>query len=414
MPNYQCEIIDKDGKTRKETIEASSEEALVEKVQGDGYFLVNFRVSKEKSAAAAPVAAKEKAPKFAHDECQIEDLLIFSRQLATMLEAGVTMLRSLNVIMAQIQSKQLYTAVTQAHNQIEQGYSLSYALAKHPKIFNQFWVSLAEVGEASGTMPAVLNKLAEHVEQESAFQSAIVSAMVYPLILFFVSIGALVFFALFVAPKFESVFKEMHADLPIMTKCLLVTFAFIKKYILLLIGGSIGLFMLLKAYIGTPVGKLQFEKVLYALPVVGDVIKLIVIERFTGQMAILIESGVPILYSLEITEKLVDNKTCSMVVAKVREGVAEGRGMTDSLMRETFFPMMAVQMIKVGEETGELGKMLKHVAKFYQSNVEAFMKRMGTLIEPFMLVFMASMIGVIVISIFMPLFKLGNAAHNMK
>ena len=135
---------------------------------------------------------------------------------------------------------------------------------------------------------------------------------------------------------------------------------------------------------------------------------MIVVERFAAQMAILIESGVPILYALEITEKLVDNKTCGLVVAQVREGVREGKGMADALMESGFFPMMAVQMIKVGEETGELGKMLKHVADFYQANVEAFMKRFGTLIEPFMLVFMAAMIGTIVISIFLPLFKLGQ------
>lgn len=136
--------------------------------------------------------------------------------------------------------------------------------------------------------------------------------------------------------------------------------------------------------------------------------KLIVVERFAAQMAILTESGVPILYALEITEKLVDNKTCGLVVSQVREGVREGRGMADSLQESGFFPMMAVQMIKVGEETGELGKMLKHVADFYQANVEAFMKRLGSLIEPFMLVFMAGIIGTIVVAIFLPLFKLGQ------
>ena len=159
-------------------------------------------------------------------------------------------------------------------------------------------------------------------------------------------------------------------------------------------------------------GGLQFEKIIYSLPIAGEVTKLIVVERFSAQMAILTESGVPILYALEITEKLVDNKTCGLVVAQVREGVREGKGMADSLMASGFFPVMAVQMIKVGEETGELGKMLQHVAEFYQANVEAFMKRFGTLIEPFMLVFMAAMIGTIVVAIFMPLFKLGQGYHG--
>jgi len=409
MPSFYYTVKDNAGKTKTAIIEALDENSLVEKLQNDGYLVISVRPAREKTTAEAPV---KKAKTFDHDKHKIEDLLVLSRQLATMLEAGVTMLRSLDVIKSQIQSKELYNAVNKIHEDIEQGSSLSGALAKHPKLFNQFWVSLAEVGEASGTMPLVLNKLASHVEQEVAFKSAIISAMVYPMILFAVCIGAIVFFALVVGPKFQDIFNSMHTELPILTRCLLSTFDFIKHYILYLIGGSVGLFFILKAYFSTPMGTLQFEQIIYGLPIAGEVTKLIVVERFAAQMAILTESGVPILYALEITEKLVDNKTCGLVIAQVREGVREGKGMADSLMQSGFFPMMAVQMIKVGEETGELGKMLKHVAEFYEANVEAFMKRFGTLIEPFMLVFMAAVIGLIVVSIFMPLFKIGQGTRT--
>jgi len=303
-------------------------------------------------------------------------------------------------------------AINQIHDDIEQGSSLSASLAKHPKVFNQFWVSLAEVGEASGTMPLVLNKLAAHVEQEAAFRSAIISAMIYPAILCVVCFGAVIFFALVVAPKFQDIFKAMHTPLPLMTQCLLAVFDFIRHNLFYLIGGVIAAVMGIRFYIATPAGNLQFEKLIFALPVFGDITKLIVVERFTAQMAILIESGVPILYSLEITEKMVDNRTCGAVIATVRDRVSEGSAMADVMAAEPFFPVMAVQMIRVGEETGELGKMLKHVAKFYQENVEAFMKRFGTIIEPVMLVFMAVMIGVIVVSIFLPLFKLGQGGHQ--
>ena len=409
MPSFFYTIKDKAGETKTDIIQALNEDALVEKLQNEGYFVVNIRPVKEQSALKEDKA--KGGPKFDHDKAKIEDLLVLSRQLATMLESGVTMLHSLDVIRSQIQSRELFLAVSKIHDDIEQGSSLSVALGKHPKIFSQFWVSLAEVGEASGTMPLVLNKLAKHVEQEVAFKSAIISAMVYPLVLFVVCIGAVLFFALEVAPKFEDIFKSMHAELPLMTRYLLGTFDFIKHYLLFIAGGVLGLFFVLKSYFSTPMGELQFEKIIYGLPVFGEIAKLIVVERFSAQMAILTESGVPILYALEITEKLVNNKTCGLVVAQVREGVREGKGMADSLQESGFFPMMAVQMIKVGEETGELGKMLKHVAEFYQANVEAFMKRFGTLIEPFMLIFMAAMIGTIVISIFLPLFKLGQGAH---
>ncbi len=410
MPIYLYTVKDDAGKTKTDTVQALNEDALVEKLQSEGYFVVNIRPALEKFALKGD-EKKGTDFRFDHNKTKIEDLLILSRQLATMLEAGVPMLRSLDVIMSQIQSRELFVAATKIHDDVEQGSSLSVALAKHPKIFNQFWVSLAEVGEASGTMPLVLNKLAQHVEQEVAFRSAIVSAMVYPIILFTACIGAVLFFALVVAPKFEDVFNSMHAQLPLMTRCLLATFGFIKHYFLFIAGCAFGLFFILKIYFSTPLGQLQFEKIIYRLPVIAKITKLIVVERFAAQMAILTESGVPILYALEITEKLVDNKTCGLVLAQVREGVREGKGMSDSLMESGFFPMMAVQMIKVGEETGELGKMFKHVAEFYQANVEAFMKRFGTFIEPFMLLFMAAMIGTIVISIFLPLFKLGQGAR---
>jgi type IV pilus assembly protein PilC len=410
MPSYFYTVKDSAGMTKTDTVQATNENSLVERLQSEGYFIVNVRPIREKSILNG-AQKKDTGPKFDHDKSKIEDLLVLSRQLATMLESGVTMLHSLDVIKSQIQSRELFVVVTKVHDDIEQGSSLSVALAKHPKIFNQFWVSLAEVGEASGTMPLVLNKLAKHVEQEVAFKSTIISAMVYPLILFVVCIGAVLFFALVVAPKFEDIFKAMHAELPLMTRCLLGTFDFLKHYFLFIIGGLVGLFFVLKSYFSTPLGELQFEKIIFGLPVIGDITKLIIVERFSAQMAILTESGVPILYALEITEKLVNNKTCGLAIAQVRDKVRGGKGIADSLMESGFFPVMAVQMVKVGEETGELGKMLKHVADFYQANVEAFMKRFSTLIEPFMLIFMAIMIGTVVISIFLPLFKLGQDAH---
>jgi len=410
MPSYFYTVKDSAGMTKTDTTQAPNENLLVERLQSEGYFVVNIRPIRGKSALNGD-QKKETGPKFDHDKSKIEDLLVLSRQLATMLESGVTMLHSLDVISSQIQSRELFVVVTKVHDDIEQGTSLSVALAKHPKIFSQFWVSLAEVGEASGTMPLVLNKLAKHVEQEVAFKSTIISAMVYPCILFVVCIGAVLFFALVVVPKFEDIFNQMHVELPMMTRCLLNTFDFIKHYLLFIIGGLVGLFFVLKSYFSTPLGELQFEKIIFGLPVIGDVTKLIIVERFSAQMAILTESGVPILYALEITEKLVNNKTCGLAIAQVREKVRGGKGIADSLMESGFFPVMAIQMVKVGEETGELGKMLKHVADFYQANVEAFMKRFGTLIEPFMLILMAIMIGTVVISIFLPLFKLGQGAH---
>jgi type IV pilus assembly protein PilC len=315
-------------------------------------------------------------------------------------------MRSLAVITEQIESKELHTVLSEVRKDVEQGKTLSNSLAKYPKIFSQFWVSLVEVGEASGTMPMVLNKLTVYSEQEAAFRSTVTSALVYPGVLFFVCMGAIAFFALFVSPRFESIFDSMHVELPAITKTLLFVFKFVKAQILLIIGVMIGLFFMFKSYIKTDQGRLLFEKTMFNMPVFGKIYKLIIVERFASQMSILVDSGVPILYALEITGKLVENKTCALIVANIRESVREGKLLADPMQESDFFPSMAVQMIKVGEETGELGQMLKHVSNFYQRNVEAFMKRLGTLIEPVMLVFMGGVIGVIVLAMFLPLFNL--------
>ncbi|MBI3602496.1 MAG: type II secretion system F family protein [Candidatus Omnitrophica bacterium] len=398
---------DMSGKIKTDMIEAPNEQGLVDKLQAQGLFIIKVAAMAEMMQEKS-VQKPAEAIKFHHDKVKLEDLLTFSRQLATMLEAGVALLRSLNVIIPQVQSRQLTSILKQVRTDVEAGKSLSQSLSKHPKVFGQFWVSLAEVGEASGTMPHVLNKLANHVQEQAEFRSTIISVAIYPAILFTVCIGAVVFFALVVAPRFEEIFTAMHAHLPVMTQVLLAVFKFIKTNLILLLAGGVGGFFVLRAYLSTPQGGLMGERLMFRLPVVGDVVKLIIVERFSSQMAILVDSGVPILLALEITGRLVENQICGSLIARIQEEVRAGKGIADSMAQEGFFPVMAVQMIKVGEETGELAKMLNHVAAYYKSNVEAFVKRFGTIIEPFMLVFMAAVIGVIVVSIFLPLFKLGQ------
>ncbi len=406
MPKYNYTARDITGNIKTDVLEAPNEKALVEKLQAQGLFIIKFYEPLE--MVQGQVVKKSLLMKFDHNGIKLEDLLIFSRQLATMLEAGVALMRSLDVVLTQIQSRDLHRVVSQIRTDVEGGKSFSQALNKHPKVFGQFWISLVEVGEASGTLADVLNKVANHVEEEEAFRSTIISALVYPAILCIASVGAIIFFALFVAPRFEDIFTSMHAELPIMTKILLATFKFIKNYLIFLIGGIAVVIFTLVNYFRTPIGKLQLEKIIFEAPIMGELTKLIIMERFCSQMSILVGSGVPILLSLDIVSRLVENDSVGLLIHKVRDDVREGKGVAETLSKEPFFPMMAVQMIKVGEETGELAKMLNHIAKYYKRNVEAFMKRFATIFEPIMLVFMAGVIGIIVVSIFLPLFKLGQ------
>jgi type IV pilus assembly protein PilC len=230
----------------------------------------------------------------------------------------------------------------------------------------------------------------------------------YPAVLFVVCLGAISVFALFIGPRFESIFNEMKVELPLITRVLLGAFRFIKSNFLFVLMGIGGFLFLFKKWTRTRFGRLQMEKFIFGLPSIGHVYKLIIVERFSSQMAILVDSGVPILHALDIAQRLVDNVSCANVIGDIKESVRQGELLVAPMERSKFFPGMAIQMINVGEETGELSKMLKHVAAFYQETVETFMKRLGTIIEPFMLVFMGAVIGVIVLAMFLPLFNIAQ------
>ncbi len=406
MPKFSTIVKDAEGRTFKNIAQAPNHESLVQKLHSQGYFIVQV-----KELSAVDMKEKGGSPqkiKFSHKKISLHDLLTFSRQLATMMEAGVTLTRSLNVIQAQTESQELYQLLVKMRGDIEQGGSLSASMAKFSDVFNQFWISLIEVGEASGTIPTVLNKLAFYLEQQARFRSTIISSLIYPTVLLGVALGAVAFFALFVGPRFESIFKSTGTDLPALTVILLASFKFMKLNIHWIILGCMVIILLLKKYFKTYQGRLGLEKFLFSLPKLGDIYKLIVVERFSSQMAILIDSGVPILYALDICERLVDNNSCALVINKVKESVREGKLLVNTLEQSGFFPPMTIQMISVGEETGELSKMFKHIARFYQDNVEVFMKRFSTLIEPLILIFMGLVMGVLVISMFLPLFNIGQ------
>ena len=410
MPKFTYVVKDKTGKAYKNVIDAPSQQVVIDKLQKQNLFIVSISelTAKPVDEKKSSVKLKKKVRKFTHKKTKLFDLLIFSRQLATMLEAGVTLMRSIAVIQTQVQSREFNDILTKVKADVERGTPLSASLAQFPKVFNQFWVSLIEVGEASGTIPVVLNKLAFYLEQESAFKSTIISGVIYPAILFCVSMGAVTFFALFVGPRFESIFTSMGADLPLITVVLLGIFKFIKINFLLILGAIVLAVYGLKKYLNTYHGKLAFEKFMFSTPQFGEVFRNIVVERFTSQMSILIDSGVPILYALDISERLVNNNTCAIIIADIKECVRKGELLVQPMERSEFFPPMCIQMIMVGEETGELSKMLKHVSKFYQELVETFMKRFSTIVEPFMLVFMGAIIGTIVLAMFLPMFNISQ------
>ncbi|MBN2097739.1 MAG: type II secretion system F family protein [Candidatus Omnitrophica bacterium] len=403
MPYFIYKVRDAQGHEREGEQEAASEEALITQLQNEGLLIIS-------------VAQREKVEKSVsmrrrlHFRVTIDDLIIFTRQLATMLEAGVTLLESLDVLSKQIESRPLLETVEQVKHDVSAGSTFRDALARHPKIFSDFWVNVVETGEASGTLPASLTQLADYLESASSLRQKIVSALIYPVILIVMAFAALIVFTVWIVPVFSRVFDNFDVALPVLTNMVIAFSSFARRYILVFCAGLAGLAIFLRKYVQTEKGKWQFDQLKFKLPIISSLFQRIAIERFASGLGTLIESGVPILYGLSIIGKSVGNKVVEKEIEEIRESVRQGKGMSKPLEKSGVFTPMVVQLVTVGEEIGELGKMLKRIAQFYRERIATTLTRMTTMIEPAVLIFMGVVIGILVIALFMPIFQLAMVA----
>ena len=399
---------DRSGKRISGTEEAPDQEELIGRLQGRDLIIINISAEGERRDKSGNIKQERRSRRNWHARVTTDDLALFCRQLATLLGAGVTVLKCLNTISEQISSRTLNRVIKDVQKNMEQGLSLHEAMAKHPKIFSDLWVNLVESGEAGGSLPVVLGRLANYLERNAAFRKKIISSLMYPAILLFVGLGALLFLTMKILPTFGELFVSFNIELPLLTKVLLGISMFIRKFFLLMISAAIAGFFFFKKTIKTREGRLAFEKFQLRLPVFGEFFRAITVERFSSNMATLLESGVPIIYSLEISERSVDNIVMAEVIRKVKEDVREGRPLSKQLGESGFFEPMVVQMVSIGEEIGELPQMLKKINEFYQSYVETFLVRFTSMFEPLMLIFMGAVIGIIVIGMFLPMFKISQ------
>jgi type II secretory pathway component PulF len=265
-----------------------------------------------------------------------------------------------------------------------------------------------ESGEASGSLAVVLNRLAAYLERNASFKRKIISAVIYPVILLIAGTGALLFLTIKIIPTFAQLFEGFKMQLPFLTRVLIKVSFFVRTYFLILVGLVLMGVFSFKRYISTPNGRRQFEKLEFNLPIFGDFFRVLIIERFSSEMSTLLESGVPILYSLEIAEHSVDNLIMADIVRRIKEDVREGKSLSRALEKYGFFDPMVVQMVNIGEEIGELSNMFKRLNLFYQEYVETFLTRFTSLFEPIMLLFMAVVIGIMVIGMFLPIFQIAQ------
>lgn len=404
---------DNTGKRVTGSEDAASSDELVERLQGRNLIVINVS-SEGKEESLPKIKTQEAQQKFSHQGVTGDDLVVFCRQLATLLTAGVTILKSLDIISKQVSSRRLNKIIKELMRDMESGLTFHEALSKHPKIFSELWVNLMETGEASGNLANVLSRLASYLERTSAFKKKMVSSLIYPVLLMSVAVFALLFLTIKIIPTFAELFKGFNMTLPLITLILMATSEFIRKYILLIAGVMVAGFFALKAYTNTKKGRTAYEKFQFSLPVFGEFCRALAVERFSSGMSTLIESGVPILYSLEITEHSVNNTIVADVVRHIKEEVREGKPLSQALEKSGFFEPMVSQMVRVGEEVGDLPQMFKRVNSFYQDYTETFLTRFSAMFEPIVLIFMGLVIGIMVIGIFLPIFKIasGGAAGS--
>lgn len=412
MAQFFYTVRTKEGKLESGSMEAVSEDNLVTALQSRGYIVIS--VSKKKGEIKFPAREKKEKPlqrkrKF-HSRVKTDDMIIFSRQLATMLEAGVTLLKSLEIISQQIESRRLYLTVEEIKKDIERGHTFRDALAKYPKVFSKFWVNLVETGEASGHLPSSLEQLANFLEASGSVQRKVISALVYPAVLSIVAVSAIAIFVVKIIPIFTSIFVSFNVELPLLTQMVIKLSEIIRYRLGLIIVVIVGAIFVVRKYIQTEWGRWNFDRLKLKLPIFGPLFQIMSISRFANSLGTLIKSGVPILHGLEIVEKSTGNKIVERAISKVKENVREGKTMADPLEKSVLFPPMFVQMVRVGEEIGELSKMLDKVSEFYDERVTAFVERLASLFEPIAIVIMGGIVGVLVVSMFLPIFQISQIA----
>jgi type IV pilus assembly protein PilC len=337
------------------------------------------------------------------------DIIVFTRQFASMYNAGIPIVQGLDIMSKQTENKNLREIVGRVKGDVEAGTTLAEAMKKHPKAFDDLYVNLVAAGETGGVLDSVLQRLAVYIEKAMKLKKKVKGAMIYPAVVMFIAVLVVAVIMIFVIPVFGRVFSEMGVALPLPTQLVINFSNFLSG-----IGGLIVFFVIVgsvvafRQYRKTTVGHMNTDKLFLKIPIIGELIKKVAVARFSRTLGTLISSGVPILDGLEICAKSAGNKVVEKVVFEVKRDVSAGKTVSEPLAKSDVFPPMVVQMISVGEATGSLDQMLSKIADFYDDEVDNSVQNLTVLLEPAMMVFLGVVIGFIVVALYMPIFKLGS------
>jgi len=355
-------------------------------------------------------SAKEK-PKaigfgFSRKGVSTKDLAVFTRQFSTMINSGLPLVQCLDILAKQAEKDNFRKVITQIMRDVEAGSTLADALGRHPGVFSELYVNMVEAGEAGGVLDVILGRLATYLEKMNALKRKIKAAMTYPGVIFAVTIAASSFMLIFIIPTFAKLYADFGGELPGLTRFVMSLSTILRTRWYLIFGALLGAFLAFRRYYNTKEGRAAIDRLLLRIPVIGPVLLKASIARFTRTLGTLVSSGVPILEGLEITANAAGNVVVKKAVMKTRASISTGQTIAAPLRESEVFPPMVVQMISVGEETGALDEMLAKVADFYDEEVDTAVESLASVIEPLMIVVMGGIVGVMLVSMYLPIFKL--------
>ncbi|MBU8921535.1 MAG: type II secretion system F family protein [Bacteroidales bacterium] len=340
-----------------------------------------------------------------NNKISVKDMSIFTRQFATMINAGLPMVQCLDILSSQLEKPRFKQIVTEVMSDVESGATLAEALNKHDD-FGELFVNMVDAGEAGGILDIILTRLAQYLEKADALRRKVKGAMTYPTIVFCVAGGATIFMLMVIIPTFAKMFSDFGGELPLPTQIVMMLSDFLRANWYLLLGGLIGSVIGIKKYYKTESGHFRIDQMMLRLPILGNVVRKGAVARFTRTLGTLISSGVPILNGLEITARTSGNKVIEKAIMDTKQSISEGNTIVDPLRKSGVFPPMVVQMIGVGEQTGALDEMLDKVADFYDDEVDTAVDALTAAIEPIMIVVMGFIVGGMLIAMYLPMFKL--------
>lgn len=415
MPVFEYRGLNSAGKTIKGLLEADSPKTLRAQLRKDGIFLTDVLGQAEgsrgavmKGAGAQLVARDIDLRKLTRGRITTEDIAITTRQLATLLGAGVTLVESLTALVDQVEKERFKRVLSDVKQRVNEGSSLADALGQHQKIFGSLYVNMVRAGEASGALDAVLLRLADFTENQARLRQKIVGTMLYPAIMLVVGGGILVLLMAVVVPKVTKIFESMNATLPWTTRLLIGFSNALQDYWFIIFPALFGLIAFTVWYFRSPAGKPIWDRFALKAPVFGSLVRLLAISRFARTLATLLKSGVPLLAAMDIVKAIITNSVLADVIEKARDAIREGESIANPLKRSGQFPPLVYHMVAIGERSGQLEEMLVSVADSYETQVNVRIGALTSLLEPILIVVMGAVIAFVAFSILMPILQVNS------